>query len=369
MKITAAFGCHLSFLFFPLRLMAQMQIGGGTCSSSSLSGVYSLTLTGRDVNSSLTFAKVLDGVGTATFDGQSKVTFSLTNNTNQVSGTAATWSGTYSLQANCSGTLSLTGGETASLSLQSFNGGKNYIITGEDGTFVFTGSGGLLPTAVCSASLLNGSYTFNGSGFALTSGAVSGANNVSGALQFDGKSTVTATWYVASSGPPTVTNATGTFTVAGSCAGAASVSDSSGNSYALQFVITAGSGDNFVIAAASPRVMFSGSARLEPSTTVCSAATLSGLYSLGLTGRTISSAGALTGSFQSHGHGILRWRGECQVVTDRQLRALAGRTGDARRHLHAGIGLHRRRQYHHRRRRIFYTYRFQHGQELHDHRR
>ncbi len=281
--------------------MAQMQIGGGTCSSSSLSGVYSLTLTGRDVNASLIFAKVLDGIGTATFDGQSKVTFSLTNNTSQMAGTAATWTGSYSLQANCTGTLSLTSGDTASLSLQSFNGGKNYIVTGGDGTLVFTGSGSLLPTAACNASLLNGSYTFNGSGFALNSGAVAGANNVSGTLQFDGKSVITATWYVASNGSPTVTNATGTFTVSGSCVGTATVSDSAGNSYALQLVVTVGTGDDFLVTAASPLVMFSGSGHLEPSTAPCSAATLTGPYSLMLTGRTISSAGALTGSFQSTG--------------------------------------------------------------------
>ena len=300
MKIRAAFALvFLSYLSAPL--MAQMQIGGGTCSSSSLSGVYSLTLTGRDVNASLMFAKVLEGVGTATFDGQSKVTFSLTNNTNQASGTAATWTGTYSLQANCSGTLSLSSGDTASFSLQSYNGGKNYIVTGEDGTFVLTGSGSLLPTAACSASLLNGSYSFNASGFPLASGAVSGANNVSGMLQFDGKSAVTATWYVASNGSPTVTNATGTFTVSGSCVGAATVSDSSGNTYALQLVVTVGTGDDFLLTAASPLVMFSGSGRIEPSTAPCSAATLTGPYSLVLTGRTISSAGALTGSFQSTG--------------------------------------------------------------------
>lgn len=53
------------------------------------------------------------------------------------SGTATIWSDAYSLQANCSGTLSLTNGDTASLSLQSFNGGKNYIVTGQDGIFVY----------------------------------------------------------------------------------------------------------------------------------------------------------------------------------------------------------------------------------------
>src|ERR1700683_1409711 len=102
MKIHAVIA-GLSFLM-AAPLMAQIQIGGGTCSSASLNGTYSLTLSGRDVNSSVTFAKVLEGVGTATFDGQSKVTFNLTSNTNQSSGISQTWTGTYTLQANCVGT-------------------------------------------------------------------------------------------------------------------------------------------------------------------------------------------------------------------------------------------------------------------------
>jgi hypothetical protein len=119
MKIRATLAV-ICLSYFSAPLMAQMRIGGGTRSSSSLRGVYSLTLTGRDVNALLAFAKVLDGIGAATFDGQSKVTFSLTNNTNQASGTAAIGSG-----------------DTASFSLQSFNGGKNYIVTGRDGAFVY----------------------------------------------------------------------------------------------------------------------------------------------------------------------------------------------------------------------------------------
>ena len=147
----------------------------------------------------------------------------------------------------------------------------------------------------------NGSYTFNGSGFSLTSGAVTGANNVSGLLQLDGKSAVTATWYVATSGSSVTTNATGTFTVSGSCTGSATVNDSSGNTYSLQFVITASTGADFIVEAASPLVMFSGSARNEPSTAACSPATLTGNYSLLLTGRTLSPAGVLTASFQGTG--------------------------------------------------------------------
>jgi uncharacterized protein (TIGR03437 family) len=299
MKIHAVIA-GLSFLM-AAPLMAQIQIGGGTCSSASLNGTYSLTLSGRDVNSSVTFAKVLEGIGTATFDGQSKVTFNLTSNTNQSSGISQTWTGTYTLQANCVGTSTLTVGDSASFSLESYNGGKDYLITGFDGTYTFTGSGSLMPATPCSTSQLTGSYSFDGSGYALTLGAVSGGNNISGLLQFDGASNVTANWYVASSGTSTTTNATGQYGVSPSCSGSATVTDSSGNVSTLQFIVTTSNGSNFLVSGTSPLLMFTGSARTETTTAPCSASSLAGVYSLVMTGRSVNSAGVLTSNYQSVG--------------------------------------------------------------------
>jgi uncharacterized protein (TIGR03437 family) len=299
MKIHGAMiACLLCLPATPV--MAQT-IGGGTCSSATLSGTYSLTLSGRDVNSSLAFSKVSEGIGTATFDGLSKVTFSLTTNTNPTFGVAQTLSGTYSLQANCVGVLNLTAGDTASFSLSSYNGGKSFLVTGQDGTYTFTGSGSLLPTAACSASLLTGSYSFNGSGFALTSGAVVGGNDVAGLLQFDGKSAVTANWSVAASGAAVVTNATGTYSVASSCTGTATLIDSSGNTWTFQLVVTTANGSNFILNATTPVAMFTGSGRTETTTAPCSVSTLTGVRSLVMTGRSLTALGVLTGTFQSIG--------------------------------------------------------------------
>jgi hypothetical protein len=50
-------------------LLAQTQIGGGTCNSSSLNGTYALSLTGRAVSATGTFTNALQGNGSATFDG------------------------------------------------------------------------------------------------------------------------------------------------------------------------------------------------------------------------------------------------------------------------------------------------------------
>lgn len=294
-----AFG-FLSFIA-PSQAQAQIRIGGGTCSSASLNGTYSATLTGRSVNSSLTFATALEGIGTATFDGQSQVTFTLKSNTNQTPGMPQTLAGAYSLQANCTGVLTMTSGETGTWSIESYNGGKDYLLTGQDGTYTFTGSGALMPAAACSASQLNGSYSFNGSGFALTAGAISGANNVSGLLQFDGKGAVTANWNTAAIATSTSTSATGQYLISPSCVGSATINDTAGNAYTFQFIVTTSNGSNFLVTAAGPQLMFTGGGRTETVTAPCSNSTLTGVYSLVITGRNVSSAGVLTSVLESTG--------------------------------------------------------------------
>ena len=64
------------------------QISGGTCSSANLKGTYSLILTGRGISATGSFTGGSQAVGSATFDGQSAVTFSGTVNTNQALGRA-----------------------------------------------------------------------------------------------------------------------------------------------------------------------------------------------------------------------------------------------------------------------------------------
>ena len=246
---------------FAAPLFAQPVIGGSTCSSASLNGTFSLTLSGRDVSSSVAFAKAFQAIGTATFDGQSKVTFALTTNTNQAAGTPQTMAGTYSMQANCIGALNITAGDTATFTVESYNQGKAFLVSGQDGTYSFTGNGNLLPTAACSASQLNGNYSFNGNGFALASGSITGVNNISGTLQADGKSAVSGNFYVASGASNTTDSVTGQFTVSPSCTGSAKVSDITGTTYTIQFTITATNGSNFILSGATPILMFIGNGR------------------------------------------------------------------------------------------------------------
>ena len=245
--------------FFCLTLFAQPQIGGGACNSATLNGTYSLTISGRDVNSTATITTVSLGVGTAFFDGLSKLTLTLTSNTAKSSTAPQTLSGTYTMQANCIGTVAITSGDTATFTLESYNEGRAYLLTGQDSTYAFNASGNTLP-ATCAAANLTGTYSFNGNGFTSNSGAIGGVVDFSGLLTFDGKSAVTGNWFISSGGStkPAFTN--GTFAMTTGCNGTANLTDASGNSYTLQLVMTAASG-SFVMGGSTSQMVFTASGR------------------------------------------------------------------------------------------------------------
>jgi len=249
-------------------LLAQPQIGGGTCSSATLSGNYSATLTGRDLSSAVTFTTTTEGVGSVTFDGLSKVTFTLTTNTNKTFGTAQTLAGTYSLQANCVGVVTITSGDAASFTLEAYNQGKSYLLTGQDGVYGLSGSGSLLP-ATCPASITTGSYPFNGTGLALTGSTISGIFNILGIVQFSGPSTIAINAFVAANGTSSNVSSTGTYTLGTSgtqtisqnCTATATLTDALGNTYKLAFEFTSASGNNFIFSSASANGLYTASGR------------------------------------------------------------------------------------------------------------
>ena len=241
-------GCLPCLLAVPL--LAQPQIGGGSCTSASLTGAYSATLTGRDLNSA-TFTSASHSVGSATFDGLSKVTFTLLNNSSKLFGVSQTLSGTYSLQANCIGVVSITSGDTASFTLEAYNQGRNYLMTGQDGASAFTGSGNLLP-ATCPTTIPAGSYSYNGTGFGLGSGAITSVFNISAIITFSGTNSITLTEYLTSATGPKTASVTGTYTVMPNCVATATALDTVGNAYNLTFELTSGTGENFSMISSSP---------------------------------------------------------------------------------------------------------------------
>lgn len=225
-------------------LLAQTTIGGGTCSSQSVSGNYAVQITARQVNSSGIFTNVFQSNGIANFDGLSKVTFTLTEDTNQGLGTSATWTGTYSIQANCAGTILINSGGSATFNLVLYGGSNGssptFLLTGSDATYSYSGTGNTQPAttqAPCSTANLSGVYTFNATGYSLNGNAVSGVEDGAGLLQFgtNGNLTVNVTAYTGGSTPPSTLILTGTYSMGSNCLGSATLTDSKSNSYSMTF--------------------------------------------------------------------------------------------------------------------------------------
>lgn len=216
---------HLLVVFLSAGSMvavAQPTIGGGACSSSTLNGTYAITLAGRGVTAASTqfanaegatrnlsqpaqlsgsLTSVIDAVGSATFDGLSKANFSLNTNTNSASGGSLSWSGTYTIQANCAASVTITSGGTATLNVMSYNGGNSLALTGSDGVYAYNGTASLQATG-CSTSTLMGQYAvvFSGGYYGAASGTAGGAATATGVATFDGAGNVTTTTSLAGNG-------------------------------------------------------------------------------------------------------------------------------------------------------------------------
>ncbi len=239
---------RLTALLFPLScliaspLLSQTpSIGGGTCNSSTLNGTYAVSLSGRQVTSSGRFTSVFQANGSATFDGLSAVNISLNADTPQALGTSLPWSGTYTIQSNCEGQLTISTGANITFNLVIFNIGSaastSFLLTGSDATYEYSGNGNAQP-ASCSVSMLSGVYTFNATGFTLNGSGVNGVVDLAGLLQFDGQGNLTTNLNLISLGS-TVSESgsiTGTYSLA-NCVGSATLSDSS-HSYSMRLSIT-----------------------------------------------------------------------------------------------------------------------------------
>ncbi len=177
--ILFSFSCLLAAPMFA-------QIAGGTCSASNLSGTYSLTLSGRAISAAGSIAGSLQGNGTATFDGVSKVTMTGTVNTNLASGKSFSYSGTYTVPSNCYGTITLTSGRHGQLGAGGVEQREpvQHHWNSRTATYVYSGSGSNnQPQGGCAASTLSGAYTYDASGPSLSGTAETGsADGVAGVL-------------------------------------------------------------------------------------------------------------------------------------------------------------------------------------------
>ncbi|HTS63428.1 MAG TPA: hypothetical protein VMH28_15485 [Candidatus Acidoferrales bacterium] len=321
----------LGFLFpcmAALPLAAQIKIGGGTCSSASLNGTYAVSITGRQVTAAGTFTNIFQATGSANFDGLSKFTFAGAADTLLSAGAPLAWSGTYSMQANCVGSATVTSGGSAGLNLVVYNQGSNLLITGTDPTYFYAGSGNLAPAA-CSTNLLSGSYAYNGTGYGMNGTAVNGVNNGAGLFQFDGQGKAAANITIWSGAAASnLVTATGSYSVSSNCMGSATLTDSKANTYTMGLSITAGNAaattDLMATMAQASKFTLDGAAHTLTNNT-CSVAALNDTYSLTLGGRAISAAGSFAGSYQGNGSATFDGKGNVTLAGTANTNLAAGK--------------------------------------------
>lgn len=269
-------------------VVAQTAIGGGSCTSSTLNGTYEFLLNGRQVAATGAVSKVFQGVGTAAFDGLSKVTLTMTTNSvgpSQAFGTPMVYLGTYSVQSNCAGSISITGGDTAAFTVTAYSSGKAFAVIGSDATYAYNGSGNLQP-ATCPTTLTD-AHAFNATGSALSGASVTSVLDVAGVLQFDGQGNATANWTQVSNLATGTVTATGTYSVGSTCLATATLTDAANNKYAVTLSFNSAA-PAFALAMASPQAIFDGSGAAAQTITppvACAASNLNGPYELNLSGR------------------------------------------------------------------------------------
>jgi hypothetical protein len=240
---------HLLFILLCLlaaTLAAQTEIGGGTCSSATLSGTYAMSLTGRQFTASGNITNLFQSSGLMNFDGLGTVTISLTAFTLASAGTSfaasagtpLAWSGTYSMQSNCIGLVTITSGGSATFNVVSYDNGVDFLLTGNDATYAYTGSGNTQPTAACSTSALAGLYSFGGTGYETSGSGVIGSGDVAGTLQFDGQGNVIVNVLVAGLGN---SSSQGPYSVSSNCLGKATLAASNGrDTFSMIFSVSSG---------------------------------------------------------------------------------------------------------------------------------
>lgn len=226
-------------------LMAQPSIGGGTCSTSTLTGNYAVQINGRTLTRlaaqdrtasgsgsavSVTGANVtgvLQAIGTVNFDGTSAATFTLTESTiAQPTATPLNWTGTYTVQSNCFTIVTIASGGPA-LNLMPYNNGSAFTLTGGDSTYTYSGTGNT-QAAGCSTSTLAGEYqiTLNQGYLGFGPGNAGGAATALGVAQIDGAgnftsfvNTLSANGLILGATGSTTVTATGTYSLGANCIG------------------------------------------------------------------------------------------------------------------------------------------------------
>jgi uncharacterized protein (TIGR03437 family) len=212
-------------------LQAQTQIGGGTCTTSTLNGTYFYLLSGTVLSQGSYYAYA--GLGKLVANGQGSVSG---QSQASLGGSLASYSlaGTYNVQGNCSGTMSLSvnGVATSPIAFQITNGGLGLVVAFSTPGEVVVGRGyrqtAQAGSIQCTIGSLTGAYGYLLTGVTSASGSTLYYSDA-GSVVSDGGGNLTSQDVVNLGGTTVNLQATGSYSISSDCTGNAQLTSQSGS--------------------------------------------------------------------------------------------------------------------------------------------
>ena len=227
------------------------------CSDHSLRGAYGFASDGQVFDATgKEFAEVA-AAGRVVFDGRGGLTGREIESFNGGI-SRIPFSGSYSVQPDCTGTAIIHNGQTAHLKLMLIEHGQEANFIDQDPGVVAVGQISRQQSGPCTNASLKGTYNFATSGSFFASGEEQVDAAVFGRIEFDGRGNTTESASASFNGFPQDIPQTGTYTVNPNCTGSAiSTHTATGEQDLVSFVLVEGATEaKFIVT--NPGAVFAG---------------------------------------------------------------------------------------------------------------
>jgi hypothetical protein len=241
----------------PTPTQAQPVAGDSqSCTNASFTGPYGYTITGLVFGSGGFYPSAESGTVTADGKGNLKGSDTLSA-AGQIQAQAFT--GTYSINSDCTGTVTTTSGSTPShFTIVAVNNGQQILFIESDAMVAASGSA-KQQQANCSTESLNGAYGFGISGWTYDSSGTGWGFAESGKAVADGAGNLSLEGTASQTGTISSGTVPGRYSVNSDCTGTAILTNAQGTSDHLNFVIVA-RGREIQFIETDPTTVISGSA-------------------------------------------------------------------------------------------------------------
>jgi hypothetical protein len=233
------------------------------CSNHSLRGAYGFATDGQAFGATGTEFAEFASAGRVVFDGQGHLAGRETESFNGAI-TEPTFSGTYSVLTDCSGTATIHNGQTATLRFMLAEGGQEANVIDTDPGVVAAGQITRQQMTGCTLASFKGVYSFAATGSVYGPAGEMGDVAAFGRIEADGRGHTTESSQGSFNGFQAADTQVGTYTVSSDCTGTAtSIHQRTGQVDQVTFVIVEGGAEaKFVVT--NPGVVLAGTVDKQP---------------------------------------------------------------------------------------------------------